>query len=473
MKRGSLIAILIAIAWLASMAMLITRHYGSYEEPAPGEAPPEWLFEESWMGMYQGTNKIGYAVTKLEPLDKGYRATENSLMRVTVMGVEKEMKTSTEAFLDEGFRLSSFSFSLDSDVSIRVEGTMEGKELHMALDMGGVKTEKKLSFPEAPYMGPDAASLLKDLRPGKKIRLPMVSPSSLTGGYMELEVLGREPVTVMGLKQDAYRVRGDFNGAKFTLWVRDTGEILKQEAMGLTYIRESKEEATVLGGASIDIIADISVPVDLDIPENVRYLKVRLEGADLDGFELDGGVQTLSDENVVEIKIPGRIKSAMAAEGMDEYLGETFLIESNDPAIVSLAKEIVGEEEDPLRKSRLLSEWVYANIEKVPTMTIPSALEVLKSRRGDCNEHTALYTALARATGIPTRMAVGLAYDEGYFYYHAWPEIFMDQWVPIDPALGQFPADATHIRLLTGGLENQLKLGSVIGKLKIEGLEYR
>ena len=84
-----------------------------------------------------------------------------------------------------------------------------------------------------------------------------------------------------------------------------------------------------------------------------------------------------------------------------------------------------------------------------------------------------LQPALARAAGLPTRIAVGLVYEGGYFYYHAWPEVLLGDWFPLDPTLGQYPADATHIRLLTGGLREQYRLGGIIGKLKIEVLESK
>ncbi len=51
------------------------------------------------------------------------------------------------------------------------------------------------------------------------------------------------------------------------------------------------------------------------------------------------------------------------------------------------------------------------------SLSIPSALEVLEQRAGDCNEHTVLFTALARAAGIPCRVATGLAWSTGQFYY--------------------------------------------------------
>jgi transglutaminase-like putative cysteine protease len=73
---------------------------------------------------------------------------------------------------------------------------------------------------------------------------------------------------------------------------------------------------------------------------------------------------------------------------------------------------------------------------------VPVAAEVLRRMSGDCNEHTALYVALARAAGIPSRVALGLVYEDGFFCYHAWPEIYAGRWIAVDPTLGQFPADA-------------------------------
>ncbi len=474
MKRFNLIAVILTIAWIASMGALVTKHYGSLETPPPRETLPAWLFEESWTGVYQGGNKIGYTVSKLEPLDEGYRATGSYFMNVTAMGVNREIESDIEALLDDGFRLRSFTFTLDSDVSITVEGAVEGKEMVMKLDMNGVKTEKKIHLTEAPYLSPDFLIAVVDLSPGKKLSVPVIAPGSLASGYMELEVTGEEEITVMGLKQNTYRIDGDFMGADFTLWVDEEGQVIKQEAMSFTYIKEGAEEAKVLGTASLDLIADVAIPVDKYIPEDVGYLKIRIEGVDVNKYELDGGVQTLLEGGVVEIKIPSRIKfTDPGGEDLDEYLKESLLIESDDPSIVSLAEEIVGEEDDPIHRARLLSEWVHANIAKVPTMTIPSALEVLRTRRGDCNEHATLYTALARASGVPARLAIGVVHRYGHFYYHAWVEVYLGEWIPVDPALGQFPADAAHLRLLTGSFEKQIKLVSAVGKLKIRVLEYK
>jgi hypothetical protein len=109
-------------------------------------------------------------------------------------------------------------------------------------------------------------------------------------------------------------------------------------------------------------------------------------------------------------------------------------------------------------------------LKKQITFGVPNALQVLQARSGDCNEHTQLFVALARAAGLPARIAAGLAYVDGKFFYHAWPEILLDDWVAVDPTFGQFPADAAHLRFVIGGVARQTELLRLMGNLKIDVL---
>jgi hypothetical protein len=131
-------------------------------------------------------------------------------------------------------------------------------------------------------------------------------------------------------------------------------------------------------------------------------------------------------------------------------------------------------------RAEALTRYVNALLEKKPTISLPSAREVLRTKVGDCNEHTALYVAMARALGIPARIAVGLVFvrgAQGAFYYHAWPEVYIDAgrgrgyWLPVDPTFNQFPADTTHLRLARGGLDKQAAILPLIGRLRMTVLE--
>jgi transglutaminase/protease-like cytokinesis protein 3 len=127
--------------------------------------------------------------------------------------------------------------------------------------------------------------------------------------------------------------------------------------------------------------------------------------------------------------------------------------------------------QNPRRVAQQLAEGVFRALKKEITVSVPSALQVLESRVGDCNEHTVLYVALARALGLPARTAVGLVYVDGSFYYHAWPEVWLDEWVAVDPTFGEWPASAAHLRFVNGGLAQQVEIVRLIGRLNIEVVE--
>jgi transglutaminase-like putative cysteine protease len=162
---------------------------------------------------------------------------------------------------------------------------------------------------------------------------------------------------------------------------------------------------------------------------------------------------------------------------MQPWLRSTAFVQADDTSMVRTAGTILGDQLQASQAAVLLESWVYRTLEKVPVAGVPSATEVLASKRGDCNEHTTLYTALARSVGLPTRLAAGIVYSEsifadGAFYYHAWPEVWLgDRWLAVDPTFGQAPADATHLKLVEGELDKQTELMGVIGRLRLSVVE--
>ncbi len=111
---------------------------------------------------------------------------------------------------------------------------------------------------------------------------------------------------------------------------------------------------------------------------------------------------------------------------------------------------------------------MYRKVKKQPTVSLPSALDVLRNMEGDCNEHTYLFVALARAVGIPAKIKVGLLHTNGAFYYHAWPAVFVGRWWELDPTIGQEAVDATHVAILEGETADQLKLLGLVGQLNAD-----
>jgi transglutaminase-like putative cysteine protease len=149
------------------------------------------------------------------------------------------------------------------------------------------------------------------------------------------------------------------------------------------------------------------------------------------------------------------------------YLKATPFIQSDHPEIQTKAKEIVSEGDPDIVKAKKLVAWVHQNIQKRPVLSVPNALETLRNRVGDCNEHAVLLAALARASGIPAEIEAGLVYQNGRFYYHAWNVLYLGRWITADAVMGQFPADVTHLRFVRG-TEQQIDLLQIIGKVKLE-----
>ena len=58
-----------------------------------------------------------------------------------------------------------------------------------------------------------------------------------------------------------------------------------------------------------------------------------------------------------------------------------------------------------------------------------------------------------------------------------WAEVYLAAspgrglWLPADPTLDQFPADATHVRLARGGLDKQAAILGLVGHAKINVLD--
>jgi transglutaminase-like putative cysteine protease len=194
---------------------------------------------------------------------------------------------------------------------------------------------------------------------------------------------------------------------------------------------------------------------------------------------LNSGRQRLAD-GALEIrkeKLPASVPSLRGRPGEPqqgkEFLEPEFNIESRDKEILEAARRIAGSDQEPVAVARKMLQWVYRNVEKKPVLSLPSALEVLRAKAGDCNEHATLLTALLRAAEIPARLSIGLVHTRDKFYYHAWTEAFLGEWISMDATLNQMPADASHIKLVEGNLDKQGELAGWIGEIKLQILDTR
>jgi hypothetical protein len=296
-------------------------------------------------------------------------------------------------------------------------------------------------------------------------------------------------------------VAQQFSGVSVESWIDGQGSIVQTASpVGFTMQRTAFEiavqnwridrgrGATLAAGANSDVISTTAIAANVELrPEALPVLRVRLGNVDLAGFDLAGGRQQLLGDTLIVTREAGVGAGATGprpalwdrrvplTSGGDTAVARALqsepLVQSDDPRLAAMARQIAGNERRAGAVAERLNRWVYDNVEKEITISVPSALQVLEARAGDCNEHTVLYVALARSLGLPARTAAGVVYLRGRFYYHAWPEVWLGEWVAVDPTFGQFPADAAHLRFVIGGLARQVELVRLIGRLQLTVIE--
>ena len=494
------VSILILVAWVVSMGALVNKSYLHEASTNLATDLARYGSNAAWRGVYYRGDKIGFTVSQTVPTDDGFELQEDGRLQMSLLGAATAAAIHTVARVDASFALRSFEFSLDSGTgAIVVRGRAElipngipGARLVIDITSGGSTRSETRDLPEAPVLSLNFSRLLAGghLAAGSRQQWTIFDPATLRSAPVTVEIGDREMVRNTGERPiPAFRVEMEYLGLHTTSWITDTGDVVREESpLGLITVRESSDRAQSLavpGRVQTDLLqAAAVVPAmrqRIDEPRDVRLLRLELDGADLTNGDLQGAGQTVTG-STIELSDPQSLQAGPADPDIGRYLKPELFIESDAPEIIAEAEKAVAGVQGARARAERLTRYVNALLDKKPTVSLPSARDVLRTKVGDCNEHTALYVAMARSLGIPSRIAVGLVYVRGItgaFYYHAWPEVYIDEgsgrglWLPVDPTLNEFPADATHLRLARGGLDKQAAILPLIGRLKMTVLDMK
>ncbi|MFC1534349.1 transglutaminase family protein [Thermodesulfobacteriota bacterium] len=489
----NLLGITIVGFWIVMMGILVKKTGSS--EKATGQVNEDSIAiinaaQREWKEIYLKDRKVGYSVNLIKPFEKGYFIQEETFLKLNLMGLGRSVYTVTQSGVDEKFILQNFFFKMTSGVvNYSVSGKVEGNQLLIKTGKGRRKRTKKITLLKPPMIGAGIGPLLKTLKisVGETFRIPFFDPSTMAQEEAVFRVVGREQIRINKIDYNAFRLETEIWGRLLTSWIDEKGVILKEEGfMGLSIVKSSAANAPmdIEEGGEEDFYEMTAVPVDRKLPKPGRlsYLKIKLEGIDdvnIPKRSWDSGRQRFRN-GIMEVdreKSPFKASYAIPYNEPDDklapFLDPEFNIESDLKEIIEKARDIAGKDKNPVSVSGMLLRWVYENLDKRPVVSIPSALEVLQTRVGDCNEHATLLTALLRASGIPARLAIGIVYSRNKFFYHAWTEAYVGEWISMDATLNQFPADVSHIRLMQGNLDKQVEIMGLIGKLKLEVLDFK
>jgi hypothetical protein len=510
MSRRGAIAGVILIGWIVGLAFLIRREL--FRDPA--ERLAEAAMRVSPQALYYIVERDGYQIGfASSTVDTTEQTIEVSEQLAVDLPVDRRLHRGTArsaVSLTRGLRPLSFRVSVEMlDSPIAMTGRFEGDSLlHFVMQTAPQAEDSQTvtlgGYVVLPTLVPLIVGLSEELEVGRRVPIRVLWPGALDGKLVEV-VVAAESVFVMpdsaafdstaqrwtAARMDTIEAwKLEIPGNAIAGWVDERGRIVEVTQPGTMTIRRTAYEIAFENWRLSETERAASVTADRDILESTAIaasapidrrgldrLRVRLANVELAGYDLAGGRQALSGDTLrivreapsalaASYRLPmsdgGRFRAALAAEP---------LLQSRDVEMVALARRIADGETDPGVVAERLNRWVHDSIRKRITVGVPNALQVMRTRSGDCNEHTQLYVALARSLGLPARSAAGLALVRGKFYYHAWPEVYLGNWVAVDPTFGQFPADAAHLRFIIGGLSRQADLLRLIGRLEIEVID--
>lgn len=502
--RRGMIGGAIIIACLLGLALLVRHEYYRPQLDRLADAASKVTPATVYYGVMQGNRQVGFAQSQVDTTRDAVTVADFFVADLPVGGKARRTSARMNATLSRALRVRAFDVAINAEgPPLRAVGRVEGDTvLVFALSMAGEKADTQriaLSGPVLlPQLVPLAVAFSGHPKVGKRYVLPVFDPLSMTAKDVELDVHaessfvvndsavfdqatwrwhGTQPARIHG-----WQVVARNNATVFSGWIDEQGRIIETTQLGfvlrrlpyLVAFENWKADSRAGVSQNSDILETTAIAANKQMASNIDALKVRLSGVSLEGFDIAGQQQTLIGDTLIIRRAP---RNALAIADKLPYPTRDLensraepMLQTQDPEIMALAQRLAGSEHDARVVAERLNRWVYDSIGHRITVGVPNALQVLRSRTGDCNEHTQLFVALARSIGLPARIASGLAYVDGKFYYHAWPEVLLHDWVAVDPTFGQFPADAAHLRFVVGGLDRQTELLRLMGNLKIDVL---
>lgn len=139
-----------------------------------------------------------------------------------------------------------------------------------------------------------------------------------------------------------------------------------------------------------------------------------------------------------------------ACEGAlpDEFIQPELHIESANPQIIALAKDLSRGKQTACQQVRAFYDYIGDTLVYTYNGNNWGAQAALGNMGADCTEYTDLLVALSRSQGIPARYFEGLLFldtdtEAKARLEHAWSDVYLPGigWTAVDPTLGRAHGD--------------------------------
>lgn len=439
--------------------------------------------QDLYYGVYLNGHKVGWMRSQLVQAKGEALFTTNLEARVGGLGTISTVTLTERRVFDQATgELLRLSFEQSASTgSVKVWGVVNQGGIDVSVLAGEEETSHRVKLSENLDDALAIRQLAREATVGAERTALRFDPSVIRTIGVNHRVEATETRVLSGVETKTVRVLTRYPELKVeeATWLDEQGRVLEARVGQFFVVRLEPE----LVAKKLDYEQDLLISAVVQSPKaivdaaSIEKLNLAFSGfgdqvppeSPRQAVTKDGETTHLRltrDQAMPIVPMP-------KVRGQGPYLEATPFIQADSPVMLKAAKEAVGDAAFQAEAIQRLVEFVYHKIEDEYVPAYSNALEVLRTKRGDCTEHSVLMVALARALGIPARVAVGIAYwpPGGGFGWHAWTEVLIDsQWYAVDPTWNQVVADATHVKLADGGPVEQARIVMLLGNLKIDTL---
>ncbi len=481
--------------------------------------PNEGRFMDDWAIIYLMGNKVGYMHSTMARDGDVINSSNEMVMRLGRVDQPVTLKINDSASETLLGKLLSFESLQDLSVQqIAIRGVVKNGKVTIETSQFGVKQSQVFDYDAGALFkswGAFRESLIRGFEPGTEYTLSIYEPSlrmdapikAVTKiGDWESIVLGKRQVRGQRVTVTMVTPAGEM---VMTSWVDEHGIAIKAlipaPGLGNMEIMATDQASALADFVPPEVFMTTVIKANRTIdPSKTLAIKYRLKSKNPDiplASLPNTGMQKIISKSkdsveLVVTRLPRRSKGNFVAERnesqeLKEYLASNLMISTKDKALIELANKAAGadnkrvDDSKPFVLADKLRRFVGTYINnKSLNVGFATASEVCRTREGDCSEHGVLLAALGRINGLPSRVAVGIAYvpyfggQRDIFGYHMWTQFYIEgKWYDYDAALGESDCSPIRITFATSSLKNagpadlSLPLLGMIGNLDLDIIE--
>jgi len=455
LRRLHVAGVLIIGAWLASLGWLARREYFG-EAPGQLAASARVTPGAVFFGVYVDGRQVGVAASTVDTLPDGIRIAERFDVELPDPGPNgagdgsrtRRIRGTSETRLSPDLELVSFDHSVGGDApAVAVRGrVMPGGILAVELAWPGRQTESHFAAGGALPIEAVPLRALVDgpLEQRRRIEFPIIDP--LTGA----------------VRQTAWMVSGP---AQFV--VPDSA--MFDSAAGL-WVPAHLD--TIMAWALLEENSSLGTRIWID----QQGFTVRAESRY--GWTLERTAFEIAQLNL-RAGFPRRERTPPLAYGMRKPLlmrpvqpadtAPAPLVPANDPALDSLARRLAPDSASAEARARAIFTHVARRIRPGDPQAPPDPIRALRSGRGSDASRALLFVALARAAGIPAATTTGARFNGTAWEPAIWASVHLGEWIDVDPAGREWPADSLRIGVRIDGAAHPLEFLAPVARLQRTG----